>query len=99
MKINDLQKRLRKERPMITVSFRMPEDVLEDLKRIAPLLGFSGYQPLMRAYIGQGLRADLARLESRVEVDSLVESLRKQGINEEVIQLALVDAHSDSSAS
>ena len=99
MKINDLQKRLRKERPMITVSFRMPEDVLEDLKRIAPLLGFSGYQPLMRAYIGQGLRADLARLESSIEVASLVQSLRKQGITEEVIQLALADAHSDSPAS
>ncbi|HOU41773.1 MAG TPA: hypothetical protein PK829_10955 [Promineifilum sp.] len=98
MKINDLQKRLRKERPMITVSFRMPEDVLEDLKRIAPLLGFSGYQPLMRAYIGQGLRADLARLESSIEVASLVQSLRKQGITEEVIQLALADVHSGASA-
>ena len=41
----------------------MPEDVIEDLKRIAPLLGFSGYQPLVRAYIGQGLRADLERLD------------------------------------
>jgi hypothetical protein len=28
----------------------MPEDVVEDLKRIAPKLGFSGYQPLIRAY-------------------------------------------------
>ena len=44
------------------VSIRMPEDVVEDLKQVAPLLGFTGYQPLMRAYIGQGLRADLARL-------------------------------------
>jgi hypothetical protein len=26
--------------------------VVDDLKRIAPRLGFSGYQPLMRAYIG-----------------------------------------------
>jgi len=37
----------------------MPEDVVKELKRVAPLLGFSGYQPLIRAYIGQGLRKDL----------------------------------------
>jgi hypothetical protein len=43
MKRNDLQKRLRKDRPMITISLRMPEDVVEDLKRVAPVLGFSGY--------------------------------------------------------
>ena len=32
---------------MVTISLRMPEDVLNDLKRVAPLLGFSGHQPLM----------------------------------------------------
>jgi hypothetical protein len=82
MKLNDLQKRLRKDRPMVTISFRMPEDVVEDLKRVAPLLGFSGYQPLMRAYIGQGLRADLERLENSAEVAGLVEGLRKRGVAE-----------------
>ena len=41
---------------MSTISIRMPEDVVEDLKRVAPVLGFMGYQPLIRAYIGQGLR-------------------------------------------
>jgi hypothetical protein len=39
----------------------VPEDVIEDLKKVAPELGFSGYQPLIRAYVGQGLRKDLAR--------------------------------------
>lgn len=38
---------------MTSVTLRIPEDVVEDLKRVAPLLGFSGYQSLMRAYIGQ----------------------------------------------
>ena len=84
---------------MVTISFRMPEDVLEDLKRVAPLLGFSGYQPLMRAYIGQGLRADLARFESTLEVAGLVESLRRQGIKEDVILLALEEAKIDGSVS
>lgn len=41
---------------MTSVTIRMPEGVVKDLKKVAPLLGFSGYQPLIRAYIGQGLR-------------------------------------------
>ena len=63
MKSNNLKKRLSKDRPMDIISLRIPHDVIEDLKRVAPLLGFSGYQPLIRAYIGQGLRIDLERLE------------------------------------
>ena len=92
MKLNDLQKRLHKDRPMVTISLRMPQDVVEDLKRVAPRLGFSGYQPLMRAYIGQGLRADLERLEAGPDVAELVESLRRQGVQEEVIVSALAEA-------
>ncbi len=66
MKIEKLKKRLDKNRPMTMVTIRMPEDVVEDLKCIAPVLGFSGYQPLIRGYIGQGLRADLERLENNI---------------------------------
>ncbi|KPQ31936.1 MAG: hypothetical protein HLUCCA11_22695 [Phormidesmis priestleyi Ana] len=47
-----LKKRLNRNRPMTTVTIRMSEDVIEDLKRVAPTLGFSGYQPLARAYMG-----------------------------------------------
>lgn len=39
------------------------EDVIEDLKRVALLLGFSAYQPLVRAYIEQRLRDDLEPLD------------------------------------
>ena len=77
---------------MVTISLRMPEDVLEDLKRVAPLLGFSGYQPLMRAYIGQGLRTDLERLDGLLGVPELLESLRRQGVGEEVLKSALAEA-------
>ena len=73
---------------MTTVTMRLPEDVVEDLKRVAPLLGFLGYQPLARAYIGQGLRADLERLENDT-VSALVESLKRQGVSDEVLQEAL----------
>lgn len=75
---------------MTTVTFRMPEDVIEDLKRIAPLLGYSGYQPLIRAYIGQGLRADLERLDE-APIARLVENLKAQGVPEETLTKALAD--------
>lgn len=92
MKISKLQERLKSDRPMATISIRMPEDVIEDLKQIAPLLGFSGYQPLLRAYVGQGLRADLERLEAEPRLRELVESLRRQGIDEEVIRRAVEES-------
>jgi hypothetical protein len=66
----------------------MPEDVIEDLKRIAPLLGFSGYQPLIRAYIGQGLRADLERFDND-RVTALIDSLKRRGVSEKAIEEAL----------
>jgi hypothetical protein len=94
MKINKLSQRLQKDRPMKMVSLRIPEDVLEDLKRIAPLLGFTGYQALIKAYIGQGLRADMERLEGSVEISTLIESLRKQGVKDEIISSALSEAQS-----
>lgn len=77
---------------MVMVSIRMPEDVVADLKRIAPQLGFSGYQPLIRAYVGQGLRADLERLEGDTAVAQLIQSLRRQGIAEEVLQTAVAES-------
>jgi hypothetical protein len=83
--------RLRRDRPMTSVTLRMPEDVVDDLKRVAPLLGHSGYQPLIRAYIGRGLRVDLQRLEES-EVAALVASLRRQGVDEEILSKALLEA-------
>ena len=50
MKTNDLQKRIQKNRPMTSVTIRTPKDVVEVLKQMAPQLGFSGYQPLIRHY-------------------------------------------------
>lgn len=95
MKTDDLKTRLQKDRPMSMVSIRMPEDVIVDLKRIAPQLGFSGYQPLMRAYIGQGLRADLARLEEETAVSQLIESLRQQGVDEQVLKTAVAESRAE----
>jgi len=91
MKINKLKQRLRKDRPMTMISLRIPEDVVEDLRRVAPVLGFSGYQPLIRAYIGQGLRADLTRLEEDQIINDFIESLRKHGVEDEVIASVMAE--------
>ena len=91
MKIEKLKSRLERDRPMIPVTLRMPEDVVKDMKRIAPLLGFSGYQPLIRAYIGQGLRKDVEHLDSDA-ISGLVASLKKRGVSSAVIEEALAEA-------
>ena len=94
MKINKLTQRLQKNRPMTMVSIRIPEDVIDDLKRIAPVLGFSGYQALIKAYISQGIRTDLERLEGSVEVSTLIESLQRKGVKDEIISSAMSEAQS-----
>ena len=91
MKLENLRKRLDKRRPMTVISMRFPSDVIEDLKRVAPLKGFAGYQPLIRAYVGQGLRVDLEQLDTD-PMTSLVESLKRHGVSETIIQEALTEA-------
>ncbi len=96
MKMSDrLKKRLRKDRPMTTISIRLPEDVIDDLKVLAPVLGFSGSQPLIRAYIGQGLRKDLAKVEND-QMRIVVESLRRRGMDEKVIADTIAEARAKS---
>jgi hypothetical protein len=91
MKVEALKQRLDRNRPMNSVTIRIPEDVIEDLKRVAPLLGFSGYQPLIRAYIGQGLRVDLDRFENDT-LTAVVASLKRRGVSDTVINEALSEA-------
>jgi hypothetical protein len=91
MNIDKLKKRLENNRPMVSVTMRMPEDVVEDLKEIAPILGFSGYQPLIRAYIGQGLRRDLEKLDADT-MTLLITSLKRRGVSQKVIKEALAEA-------
>ncbi len=90
MKPEHLKKRLDKNRAMTSITLRIPVDVVDDMKKVAPLLGFSGYQALLKAYVGQGLRRDLERLENDT-VTALVDSLKKHGVSESVINEALTD--------
>ena len=87
-----LRQRLRKDRPMVSVTLRMPEDVVEDLKQVAPLLGFAGYQSLLRYYVGQGLRTDLEKLDADRRLAVLADALRQRGASDATIAELLADA-------
>lgn len=91
MKMHTIRKRLAKHRPMVPVTLRMPADVIEDLKRIAPRKGFSGYQALIRAYVGAGLRDDLERYDNP-PLDSVLKKLRDQGVPETTLRKAFAKA-------
>jgi Uncharacterized protein conserved in bacteria (DUF2188) len=88
MKIETIKKRLAIDRPMVSVTLRMPEDVVNDLKKIAPTKGFGGYQGLLRSYVGTGLRKDMEELEGSAIVQ-LVEKLREVGVPEETLNKAM----------
>lgn len=77
MKLETLKKRLAKDRPMVTVTLRIPADVVKDIKCIARLRDISSYQALMRAYIGAGLREDMERIEVEQFQDDLLDSVRQ----------------------
>lgn len=51
-----LKKRLLKDRPMTSITLRIPVDVVDSLKEIAPLKDVSGYQTLFNACISDCLR-------------------------------------------
>lgn len=86
------------DRPMTTISMRIPEDVIEELKRIAPMLGMSGYQPLIRFYIGKGLRESLADLHGS-QWERLADVLQKRGMDDEQIADIIAESRSGTSAS
>lgn len=57
MSIPDLIKtRLDKDRPMTSITLRIPADVVESLKQIAPLKGYTGYQGLLKGYVSSPAR-------------------------------------------
>lgn len=75
---------MRTERKKMMVSLRMPEDVVENLKRIAPLKGMSGYQALIKYYVGVGLKRDLEALWLQEVPERIQGILSKHGLTGEV---------------
>jgi len=74
---------MKTERKTMMVSLRMPEEVVEDLKRMAPLKGMSGYQALIKHYVGMGLRRDLETLWLREVPERIQDILAKHGLTGE----------------
>ncbi len=80
-----LKKRLNKDRPMTTITLRIPVDVVDSLKEIAPHKGLSGYQTLLKSYISEGLRKDENQFSSNASL-RLIDALRKCGVPESVLE-------------
>lgn len=86
-----LKARLKKDRPMISITVRVPEDVVASLKSIAPHKGFAGYQGLLKAYISEGLRKDEA-VHAFGPAARLAAALRKRGVSAKLIEEAVQEA-------
>jgi hypothetical protein len=96
MKMSERIKRnMQTDKPMTLISLRLPDYVIEDLKEVAPSLGFGGYQALIRAYISNGLRKHLADREAQRAKDSTVEEFSRRliarGVPEGAIQEAAAE--------
>ncbi|QXP84341.1 hypothetical protein ABZN20_07600 [Methylococcus sp. ANG] len=79
-----LKKRPAKDRPMTSITLRIPVDVVESLKEIVPRKGFSGYQPLLKRCITEGLPKDDAEYLFG-HTARLIEAMRKRDLPEGVI--------------
>ena len=80
-----LKNRLNKDRPMTSITLRIPVDVVESMKEIAPHKGYTGYQTLLKSYISEGLRRDEAQFAFGAQA-RLIEVLRKHGIPDAVLE-------------
>ncbi|HEY2344622.1 MAG TPA: hypothetical protein VGH80_01925 [Xanthomonadaceae bacterium] len=76
---------------MTSITVRMPVDVVESLKAIAPHKGMSGYQALLKSYISEGLRRDEA-LQAYNQAERLAQALRKRGVDARLIEDAVREA-------
>ena len=82
-----LKKRRVKDRPMTSITLRIPVDVVDSPKEIAPLKGFSGYQTLLKACISEGLRQHEARTTSS-QTARLIDALKRRGVPHELQEAA-----------
>ncbi len=100
--IERIQRNMQLNKPMTLISLRLPTHLIDDLKEIAPTLGFGGYQALIRAYVSNGLRQHLAQQEAERAAkqtrNSTVEELSRRliahGVPEQAIQQAVAEMKS-----
>ena len=87
-----LRQRPAKDRPMTSITLRIPVDVVDSMKAIAPLRGMAGYQSLLKLYISEGLRRDEADFSVHSPaVARLMEALRRQGVPQALLDEAVRD--------
>ena len=96
MKMSErIRRNMQPAKPMTLISLRLPDHVIDDLKEVAPTLGFGGYQALIRAYISNGLRQHLAQREAERARNSTVEEFSRRlmahGVSEKAIQEAAAE--------
>ena len=85
MAIPDLiKRRLTRDREMTTITLRIPVDVVDSMKNIAPQKGFTGYQALLKTYISDGLRKDEAEYVFSKHA-RVMEALKKRGVDANLI--------------
>jgi hypothetical protein len=75
---------------MTSITLRIPVDVVDSLKAIAPQRGFTGYQTLLKSYLSDGLRRDEAQ-SVNASMARLVQALKNRGVSAELIALAEQD--------
>ena len=85
-----LKKRLRPDRPSTTITLRIPVDVVDALKTIAPSKGFSGHQTLLKSYVSEGLRRDEALMDSYT-TQHLAKALKRRGVKERLLRDAIAE--------
>ena len=88
---DQLKSRLRRNRPMTTITLHLPEDVIDSLSAIAPHRGLSDYHALLKAYISQGLRQDEA-VHMFGPAARLADALRRRGVPSSLIEEAAREA-------
>jgi len=65
MKIATIRRWLAKDRPMVSVTRRIPEDVIAAMRRIAPMTDVSGYQtPVLAPVCAKTLSVSRGRLSA-----------------------------------
>ncbi|MFH1114701.1 MAG: hypothetical protein V1792_12355 [Pseudomonadota bacterium] len=81
-----------KDRPGTGISMRIPVDLLEKLKKIARLKEMTGYQSVIKYYIGQGLLRDadlvhqIEAEEAELEAARLEATFKKIGLDRDKME-------------
>jgi len=86
-----LKQRMVRDRAVTSITLRIPVDVVDSLKAIAPRKGYAGYQTLLKSYISDGLRRDEALYTSDA-IERLARALKERGVPGEVLDEAIRDA-------